>query len=164
MVIDLKLFLKRDTSDLNARFEVFDERGELKFRIRGKHHPSGESIRITDHNGDAVCKIRRLGFSALSAYTVTVDREKMRMNIACTNGVASVRFHGISFMTRGDVVAGNYDILDADNSIVCVVSKDFAKSTLTVTVEMEDRELFCIAAAVCIDSLSMNVVPALQMT
>ena len=70
----------------------------------------------------------------------------------------------ISFMTRGDVVAGNYDILDADNSIVCVVNKDFAKSTLTVTVEMEDRELFCIAAAVCIDSLSMNVVPALQMT
>ena len=111
-----------------------------------------------------VCKIRRLGFSALSAYTVKVGGETARLNIAVTGGVASVRFHGISFMTRGDVAAGRYDILDADNSVVCVVGKNFANGDLALTVEMEDRELFCIAAAVCIDSLSMNVVPALQMT
>lgn len=164
LVINLRLFLKRDISDLNARFEVMDDRGELKYTVRGKHLPSGESIRIRDNSDTTVCKIRRLGFSALSAYTITAGYESMRLNIVQSGGVASVRFHGISFMIRGDVIAGNYDILDADNSIVCVVNKDFSKSALTLTVEMTERELFCIAAAVCIDSLSMNVQPALQMT
>lgn len=121
-------------------------------------------MQIRDKSDAAVCRIRRLGFSALSAYTIKVGAESARLNIAMGSGAASVRFHGISFMTRGDVVAGNYDILDADNSIVCVVNKDFAKRTLTLTVNMEERELFCIAAAVCIDSLSTNVQPVLQMT
>lgn len=164
MVITVRLFVKRDTSDVSARFEVCDESGERKYVVRGKHTPSGESIRIRDNHDAAVCKVRRLGFSALAAYTINVDGETVRMNIVQSGGAASVRFHGISFMIRGDVVTGNYDILDADNSIVCVVNKDFAKRTLTLTIEMEERELFCIAAAVCIDSLSMDVQPVLQMT
>lgn len=160
----VRVFAKRDTSELNSRFEIFSETGEQKYTVRGKHTPSGESIRIRDNNGDAVCRIRRLGFSSLSAYTITVNNESVRLNIAMSGGAASVRFRGISFMIRGDVIAGNYDILDADNSIVCVVGKDFANRTLTLTIEMEERELFCIAAAVCIDSLSISALPVLQMT
>ena len=164
MVMNMKVFLKRDTSELYSRFEVYDERGVPKYAVRGKITPSGESIRIRDKNGAAVCKIRRLGFSSLSAYTVTAGGETVRLNIAQSGGIASVRFHGISFMVRGDVLTGNYDILDADNSVVCVVQKDFVKCTLTLTVIPEERELFCIAAAVCIDSLSGCTQPALQMT
>ncbi len=160
----MRLFVKRDTGGLNARFEVFDEKGEPKYVVRGRHTPSGEIMQIRDKSDALVCRIRRLGFNTLSAYTIKVGAETVRLNIALGGDIASVRFHGISFIARGDVVAGNYDILDADNSVVCVVSKDFAKRTLTLTVEMDERDLFCIAAAICIDSLSMNVQPVLQMT
>ena len=164
MVMIVRLFLKRDMSAIDARFEVCDDTGGSKYTIRGKHTPSGESIRIMDLSGASVCKIRRLGFSALSAYTISAGGESVRMNIAVSGSAATVRFHGISFMIRGDVLSGSYDILDADNSVVCVVNKDFAKCTLTLTVNMEERELFCIASAVCIDSLSNCTQPALQLT
>ena len=159
----VKLYLKRDTSELYARFEVLDEKGMPKYTVRGKQTPSGESEQIRDINGVTVCKIRRLGFQSLSAYSITVGSESARLNIAVSGGVASARFRGISFVLRGDVTAGNYDILDADNSVVCAVSKDFAKRAATLTVYLEERELFCIAAAVCLDSLSMDLSPALQM-
>lgn len=158
----VRLFIKRDTSDANARYAVYDESGNPKYSVRGKHTPFGEGIRILDEQ-KAVCRIRRLGFNALSAYTVKVGGETARLNIAVSGGVMTVRFHGISFMTRGDVAAGRYDILDADNSVVCVVGKNFANGDLALTVNMEERELFCIASAVCIDSLSACALPALQM-
>lgn len=163
MVICVRLFVKRDTSELYSRYEIADELGAPKYAVRGKHTPSGESIRIRNNAGETVCRIRRLGFSSFSAYTITVGGETVRLNIALS-GVPAVRFRGISFFVRGDVACGNYDILDADNSVVCVVNKDFVKCTLTLTVNMEERELFCIAAAVCIDSLSKCAQPALQMT
>ena len=163
-MIDVRLFLKRDTSGEYSRFEAADECGALKYTIRGKHIALGESIRIRDTGGALVCKIRRLGFSALSAYTITAGGEIFRLNIMVSGGAASVRFRGISFFVRGGVIAGNYDIVDADNSVICAVYKDFAKRCLTLTINLEERELFCIAAAVCIDSLSAHAVPALQMT
>lgn len=159
----VKLFLQRDTSELYARFEVLDEKGAPKYLVRGKQKPSGESLRIRDLHGAIVCKIRRLGFHTFSAYSISVGCESVRLNIALSGGAALVRFRGISFVIRGDVMAGNYDILDVDHSVVCAVSKDFAKRALTLTIDMAERELFCIAAAVCIDSLSMTPLPALQM-
>ncbi len=162
LVMTVRLFIKRDVSGSDSRYGVWDEKGAEKYRVIGRNTPSGESVRIKDNAGAAVCKIRRLGFSTLSAYTVKVGHETVRLNIALSGGVPSVRFHGISFIVRGDVCAGNYDILDADHTVVCVVSKDFAKRTLTLTVNMEERELFCIAAAICVDSLSLSTAPVLQ--
>ncbi len=160
----MKVFLKRDTSGLYSRFEILDDRGRLKYTVRGKNTPSGEYVRIRDKDEAVVCKIRRLGFSALSMFAIRADDETVRLNIAVAGAVATVRFRGISFCIRGDVLTGNYDILDADNSVVCTVYKDFAKRTLTLKMSSEERELFCIGAAVCIDSLSVNTTPALQMT
>lgn len=160
----MKRYVKRDTSELYSRYETLDENGCLLYRVRGKQNPSGEHIRISDMNGAIVCKIRRLGVSAFSAYTIKVGGETARMNIAASSTAAAVRFHGISFIIRGDVIAGSYDILDADNSVICAVYKDFVKNALTLTVNLEEREIFCIAAAVCIDSLSVEPTPALQMT
>ena len=159
----VRLFVKRDTSELYSRYEVTDEWGEPKYLVRGKSTPSGEYVRIRDNSNTVVCKIRRFGFNALSAYRIRVGEETVRLNVVLSGGISAVRFHGISFMVRGDAAAGNYDILDADNSVICVVNKDFAKRALTLTVNLEERELFCLAAAVCIDSLSPDVAPVFQM-
>lgn len=159
----VRVLIKRDTSGLDSRFEIFDAGGEPKYTVRGKHTPSGESIRIRDIDGNIVCRIRRLGIGSLGAYTVTAGNETIRLNIAFSAGTAAVRFHGISFMVRGDAASGNYDIVDADRSLVCAVSRDFAKRTLILTIDVEERALFCIAAAICIDSLSPEVSPVFQM-
>ena len=164
MVIKVKLYLQRDISTLNARYQVADDRGKLRYTVTGKHNPSGESIRICDTSGNVVCKIRSLGFTALSVYSISAGGESMRLNIAVGNRRASIRFRGISFFVRGDVLMGSYSILDADTAVVCTVGKDFARNCTQLMLHQKEREIFCLATAICIDSLNVCQTPALQMT
>ena len=164
MVITVKLYLQRDTSDIYARYQVCDESGRLKYNIRGKRTPSGESLKIYDLNSEVLCKIRGIGFSVLSVYSISCGGESIRLNLAFANGRAAVQFRGISFYVRGDVLFGSYSILDADTAVVCSVGKDFAKGCTQLEVSQQEREMFCLAAAACIDSLAVGRAPALQMT
>ena len=164
MVITVKLYLQRDISTLNARYQVADERGRLRYTVTGKRNPSGESMRICDTSGNVVCKIRSLGFTALSVYSISAGGESMRLNIAVGNRRASIRFRGISFFVRGDVLMGSYSILDADTAVVCTVGKDFARGCTQLMLHQKEREIFCLATAICIDSLNVCQTPALQMT
>lgn len=156
--------LQRDTSGADARYRVYDGSGRERFSVSGRHNPSGESMRIRDAGGGTVCKIRRLGFSALSVYSVSVGCETIRLNITVGSGRASVRFRGISFFIRGDVLTGSYSILDADTAVVCTAGRDFVKGGIRLEIFQKERELFCLAAAICIDSLNLDPLPALQMT
>ena len=164
MVITVKLYLQSDTSDIGARYSVSDEKGALRYTVTGRRNPSGEVLKIIDTNGGTVCKIRGLGFSALSVYSVSAGCESMRLNIAVGNGRAAVRFRGISFIVRGDVLTGSYSILDADTAVVCTVGRDFVRGCTQLVIEQNDRELFCLAAAICINTLNVGHIPALQMT
>lgn len=160
----MKRYLQRDTSDLAARYEVYGENGERLYRIRGKNTPTGESMRVTDGAGGTLCKVRRLGFSALSAYSISLScGETVRLNIAAA-GRVSARFRGISFSIRGDVLSGSYDIVDADRTVVCTVYRDYAKECTHLTIYNSEREILCIAAVACINSLKADAAPALQMT
>ena len=160
----MKIYIQRDTSSLYARYQAADEKGNLRYTVTGKRNPSGESIRIKTPDGETVCRIRMLGFSALSIYSISVGNESMRLNVAVGSGRASVRFRGISFLVRGDVLLGSYSILDADTAVVCAVGKDYARGCIQLDIRQNDRELFCLAAAICIDSLNVGSIPALQMT
>lgn len=160
----MKRYLQRDRSQLSSRFEVYGDRGELVCRVNGTTAPSGEYMRIRDTEDVIVCKIRRLGFSALAAYRIRCGDCTARLNIAVSGGTAAVRYGGISFCVRGDVLSGSYDIIDADGTLICAVNKDYAKGCTTLNIGMEAREMLCIASAVCIDSLTLDRRPALQMT
>ena len=160
----MKLYIRRDCSELTARYQVYDGKGELRFTVSGKRTPSGESMRLRTPDGETVCRIRGLGFSALSVFSISAGKESMRLNIAVGSGRAAVRLSGISFFLRGDALMGSYSILDADNSVVCIVGKDYAKGSIGMELNQKDRETFCIAIAVCIDSLTAGAVPAMQMT
>ena len=162
MVIKVKLYLQRDISTLNARYQVADDRGKLRYTVTGKRNPSGESIRICDTSGNVVCKIRSLGFTELSVYSISAGGESMRLNIAVGNRRASIRFRGISFFVRGDVLMGSYSILDADTAVVCTVGKDFARGVTQLIIEQKEREIFCLAASICINSLNVGHIPVLQ--
>ena len=160
----MKLYLQRDCSSLDSRYQIYDEKGGLKYTVSGKRNPSGESMKLRTLSGETVCRIRGLGFSSLCVYSISTGRESMRLNIAVGSGRAAVRLSGISFFLRGDVLMGSYSILDADNSVVCVVGKDFAKGTVGLELNQPERELFCIATAACLDHLSVGTVPAFQAT
>ena len=164
MVIAVKRYLQQDISDIGSRYTVYDEKGALIYRIRGRITASGESMKLCGADGDVLCKVRRLGFNAFAAYSISVGGETVRLNIAVSGGMASVRFRGISFCIRGDVLSGSYDIIDADKTVVCTVFRGYANGRTYLTINNKERELFCIAAVACINSLRADAAPALQMT
>ena len=159
----VKYWLQRDRSDEKARYAVYDDRERLRFTVKGTVKPSGELMWLYDGSGAAAGKILRLGFNTFSVYRIRTGRETLRLNIAVAAGRAKVSFPGISFSVRGDVLSGCYEIIDADGTVICAARKDFMKSCTQLTVNMEERELFCIGAAVCIDSLTPERLPSMQM-
>ena len=160
-MINVKLYLQRDTSAADARYQVADETGRLRYTVTGKRTASGECMRIQNTEGEEVCRIRGLGFSALSIYSVSAGSESMRLNIAVGTGRAAVRFRGISFFIRGDALTGSYAVLDADTAVVCDVGKDFARGCVQLLLHQKEREVFCLATAICIDSINVGHIPAL---
>ena len=105
VVINVKLYLQRDASSEQARYQVADEQGRLRYTVTGKRTASSESVWIKEPDGATVCRIRGLGFSALSIYSVSAGSESMRLNIAVGSGRAAVRFRGISFFVNEDSAA-----------------------------------------------------------
>lgn len=164
VVINVKLYLQRDASSEQARYQVADEQGRLRYTVTGKRTASSESVWIKEPDGATVCRIRGLGFSALSIYSVSAGSESMRLNIAVGAGRAAVRFRGISFFLRGDVLAGSYSILDADTAVVCSVGKDFSRGCIQLELNQDEREVFCLATAICIDSINVGYIPSLAVS
>ncbi len=160
----MKIYIQRDRSELSARYRIFDELGRPRFTVTGKSSSLIRSMRIITPDNETVCRIRGLGFSALTVFSISSGNESMRLNISVGSGRVSVSLSGISFFLRGDALIGSYSVLDADNSVVCTVGKDFAKSSIGMELNQADRELFCIAIAVCIDSLTVGCVPTMQAT
>lgn len=161
MVIYVKIILKRDLSSDDARFEIFDELGALYLRAAGRRTPSGETIRLL-RDGETVAKIRGLDLSLLNTCIITTPTENVRLVITAAHGEMSVRFRGISFHLRGNVLSGSYDILDADNTTVAAVTKRFSQGYTEMTIYNSARELCCIAVLVCIESIAVDPTPALQ--
>jgi uncharacterized protein YxjI len=156
--------LQRDRSGEQTRYLVYDEGGTMCGRISGRISPSGELMELSDCAGNILCRVRRLGFHTLSAYRIRTDTETVRLQAAVSGGVAMVRFRGISFSVRGDVMSGCYDIIDADQSLVCSAAKNYGKGAIRLEIYQQERGCLCVAAAACIDSLTLDRTPALQMT
>ena len=162
VVIGMKLFIQRDVSDADARYRIFDEKGQPLWRVRGRLTPTGESMRLRDEKGSILCRIRRLGFGSLSAYRLLTRRESVYLNIAVSGTAAAARFRGISYCVRGDIRTGCYDIIDADATVVCSVYKDHSRGCIQLTINDNQRDILCTAAVLCIDSLKQYTVPVMQ--
>lgn len=165
MVIIVKIYLKRDSSDFSSRYIIFDELCDEKYRILGKHIASGERMYILKGE-EKVAKIRNIQFTVFRSYSITVKNETIRLIITKTGADYTVNFRGISWHIRGDIIAKSYDILDADNTIVATNCKRFSPcgDGYELNIFSDSRELFCIAIAVCIDSIAAVSQLTLQMS
>lgn len=161
MVINVKYYLRRDVSQEAARFEIFDELGQLYCRAEGRRTTSGETLRLI-RGERTLAKIRDLSLTVLDTCSIVTDTESVRLLMTLSKGTLTVRFRGISFYIRGDVLSGSYDILDADNTTVAVISKDYANGCTAITVYNSARELFCLAALVCIERVASGMTPVPQ--
>lgn len=145
----MRLYIKRDTTAHNSMYVVFNEHCKEKYLVIG----TKDKLRITNLKGEAVLKIRRLPSLGFRLYSVTADKHNIKLLINSTNSATNCMFHGIGWHLRGNAFIKSFDIIDADNSLVAVHSKRFSPcgDGYELNVIREDRELFCIATAICIN-------------
>lgn len=157
----MKIFIRRDTSDIHSRFLVFDEYENKLYTVSGRSTASGELMKVFE-GGFTVAKIRDLRLPVMEAYSVTIGNESFKLFFTYRAGRLRPRFSGISWRIRGDILLGSYDICDADGTIICSVCEHFSKNYTELSVYEKSRELFCIACAICVSSQNVERVPDLQ--
>lgn len=161
----MKIFLKRDKSDENSRYIVYDDKGNELYRIIGKRKASVERTYIMKEQ-TCIAKIRDADLGMLRTCHVTAQPQSFHIVLSTSRSRLSVTYHGVSFHIRGDALLKSYDIMDIDNTVVACVARRFNSSTQALEINIYDKkyELSCIASAVCFDRLSTTDCMALQAT
>ena len=151
----MKLFLSRDTSMSHSRFLVTDESGNRKYVVTGKGSASIERLVISDTQGQMLVTIRVSHFSFFSAFVVSDYKERFSM-VAGRNR-AEYKFHGISWTLCRSRDVRSFEIFDADGTSVMLQLADnfIRKGYYELNIFSEQRELFCIAAAICADTINL---------
>ncbi|MDR0914065.1 MAG: hypothetical protein LBM65_02720, partial [Oscillospiraceae bacterium] len=122
----MKLYIKRDTSDLLARFSVLDEQCKEKYLVLGSRSPSGEKLVITDTQGEKLLKIKKIPLPVLHAFSIGNKEENFKLIVNLSAKSSTCYYYGISWRIRGDISTGSYDIIDADGTVVASHIKRFS--------------------------------------
>lgn len=145
----MKLYIKRDKSDGNRLFIIYDELCREKYFAKGNK----DKLEISDLSGDVLAKIRRHYLPALNAYSITAHKCNIKFIMNSNNRAVNCYFYGIGWRIRGNAFTKSFDIIDADNSLVATHSKSFSPCSdgYALSIFNESKELFCIATALCVN-------------
>ncbi len=148
--MNMKRYIKRDIGFGNSIFTVLDELGSELYKA--EKHKNG--IVLLSNDGEKLLKIKALHLPKLCAYSIT-DRNN-NIKFFMNPQKRSCYFYGTAWQVRGDVFSKSFDIIDADNSLVCAHEKSFSngRSCYLVTVEKDYNELLCLGTALCVESLA----------
>ena len=145
----MKLFIKRDKTVDDSLFVVLDEECNEKYYVTG----SKSTIYLTDLSETVLMKIKQLPLPALRAYSITAYNRNIKFILNSNPTAVNCYYYGNSWHIRGDVFTKSFDIIDADNSLVATHCLRYSKSGdgVELNVFAENRELFCIATAICVN-------------
>ena len=152
----MRLFLTRNTTSEHSRFIVYDECKREKYVITGKRTASTDKMVISSLDGTSLVSIRVAPFHVFYAFSISDKTERFTMVASNIGEHTDYRFHGISWMLSRNYNMHSFSIIDADGTLIMSQSVDKLLSTGTYTLDIccENRELFCIAAAVCADVIN----------
>lgn len=159
----MKVYIKRDTSCTQARFVIYDALCNEKYFVvsDGK---SLEKLKLVDVQGNSLLKIKRLPLPVVYAFSISHKTENIKLILNPAKNAAGCYYYGISWHTRGNVFTKNFDIMDVDNSVVATHLKRWGGCAdgYELNVYCEEKELLCIASAVCINIVAIVDNPAVQ--
>ncbi len=161
----MKIYLKRDTAFENSRYIVCDELGKQLYTVSGKHGTNSERMYIMQGE-NCISKIRNTSLALLRSCYVATGSGNFHMVITCSKDKIAITYHGIGFHIRGNVLEKSYDILDVDNTLIACVQKRFNthNEVLEININNDRYELYCIASALCLNTVCTNDALSLQTT
>ena len=139
----------------HSRFVVTDEYGRAKYIVTGKGASSIQRLVISTTQGQMLVTIRVAPFSFFSAFVVSDGKE--RFSMVAGHSRLEYKFHGISWTLCRSQDVRSFEIFDADGTSVMMQLADnyISKGYYELDIFSEQRELFCIAAAICADTINL---------
>ncbi len=144
------MYIVRGTEEVSDRYFVFDNAGKQIYRVSGKYGLLGDAMYIFDENNKRVCKILQTSVQLpITMYYLTCGTDKLRLTFNHMRKQYS--FSGISWHIYG--LAPVYEIYDADKTVVMTQCPDSSGQGYMLQINCDSRQLLCVAAAVCINSI-----------
>lgn len=144
----MKLFIKRDISDLNSSFAVFDEFGNQKYNAIFKKSKTNFRISLLDNNKNTVLKIRKVPMVGANTFAIKSDKGHLTLVLVVSKKEIYCNFYGNNWHIVGDVLKKEYQIIDVDNTIISTQNR--LADAVTLNVYNPSNELYCIATALCV--------------
>lgn len=161
-VIVMTLFLKRDVSADNQCFIVYDALGAEQYRVIKPTEGILTKYKfvVTDLNGVAAAKIRRLPFVGTSTYVLRFGNKHVTLlTVPTAKGIYSY-FYGSNWHIVGELAAKNFSIIDVDKTLI--LEHRLCADYCELTIPDSANVLFCIATSVCANLINTIDSPALQ--
>lgn len=144
------------TSQGDTVFLIYDEAGEVRYRVTRSKKPAGAVLLLTDSQGTAAAKIKQRVFPPIIRYGISPAEGK---NLSVTlrisgNGIPQqLVLGGVTWHFRGVLVARNFDVIDVDSSVLLSHQKCWKDRMDCFAVEIRQPafEVPLLCVCLCVD-------------
>lgn len=154
----MKLLISRETSDVYARFVVYDEFENLLFDIAGKEGTAVKKIKAFNPDGRCCFKISAtpeigstVGYNVLtagSAFAVTVKLKASNMTL---------KVHGAKIFFKGNLLSRSFELTDVSSKTLAFHKPEAGKmGQYTLEIYDEAQMLSLLAVSICADLISFS--------
>lgn len=102
-------------------FLVYNEKGDVSYRVTARQKPAGASLLLTDHSGTEAAKIKQRIFPPFVRYGISPTEGKnlsVTLRISVGGAPQQLVLGGVTWKLRGDLVLRNFDLIDVDSSVL----------------------------------------------
>ncbi|HCA05330.1 MAG TPA: hypothetical protein DEO32_05470 [Ruminococcaceae bacterium] len=148
----MKLFINRDLSSSSEDFVFFDESGGERYATRRLGSNKIVGIKICGASGKTEAQIRRFAFGSANIFVLKARGARVTLAVVPSKNGAYSNFYGVNWHVCGNIATKNFSVIDVDKSVV--FSHTRRSKYCELEIADEKNEIFCVAAAVCVNLIN----------
>lgn len=149
----MKLYIKQKVFSFKDKFNVYDERGEIKYTAEGEIFTLGKKLHITDINGREVIFIRQRLLTFLPKYEISLmgnEPVEIVKNFTLFRHEYTIPSWDITI--KGDFFAHEYEVMRHGEEIAHLSKEWFTwGDTYAINIADPGDELMALASILVVD-------------
>ncbi len=151
----MRLFMKKATDSAGLLFTLSDDRGKECYRVTCYKGTTCEKFSISTPEGISLARMRLVPLKVFYAFGFNVNGKTAALTISGIGVNPEYKFHGLDWLMKEDCFGKAFRIYDKQDKLVMSQRANRLNSQgyYELDIKDEEKELFCIAAAVCMNML-----------
>ena len=151
-------FYLKPVSGLKTLFLVLNSGGVPVYEVQGDFTPIGCRLYLLDSHRREIARISGVRLSNTCQYSISSQGERVRLTLNMTAPRRAVRFRGIPWHFRGNVLLRSFDVQDAQFRVVMTHARCWSIHGDCYAVEIPEpaHVPICLCVAAIIDSTVMG--------